>query len=52
MQAMYDSKNNEVSNLIEKEIENQKRINELKDLVSNLQKENGELRVKKGGIFK
>ncbi len=51
MQAMYDSKNSEVSHLIEKEIENQKRINELRDLVTNLQKENGELKIKKGSIF-
>jgi len=52
MQAMYDSKEGEVSSLIEKEIENQKRINELRDLVTNLQKENGDLKIKKGGIFK
>lgn len=47
MQEMYQSKSDEMSDFIKKEIENQKRINELRDLVSNLQKENGQLRVKK-----
>lgn len=47
MQSMYEAKDQEVSDSLAKEIDSQKRINQLRDLVTNLQKENDDLKIKK-----
>lgn len=44
MHSMYEEKVKEINDYVDKDIQLQKRINDLKDLVSNLQKENEALK--------
>jgi len=48
---MLLSKKDELDDFIKKDLENKKRINDLKDLVTNLQKENEELKAHKKTLF-
>ncbi|XPV52370.1 MAG: PAS domain-containing protein [Halarcobacter ebronensis] len=51
LEAMLLSKKDELDDFIKKDLENKKRINDLKDLVTNLQKENEELKTHKKLYF-
>ncbi|WP_424688260.1 response regulator [Halarcobacter ebronensis] len=51
LEAMLLSKKDELDDFIKKDLENKKRINDLKDLVTNLQKENEELKTHKKTLF-
>ncbi|RXK04718.1 response regulator [Halarcobacter bivalviorum] len=51
LETMLSAKTGELDSFIKKDLENKKRINDLKDLVTNLQKENEELKKQKKSIF-
>ena len=52
LEGMYQSKEKELDDFIKKELDSQKRINDLRDLVTNLQKENEKLmKNQKHGMF-
>ncbi|RXK03141.1 hypothetical protein CRV02_03190 [Arcobacter sp. CECT 8989] len=51
LEAMLVLKKDDLDHFIKKDLENKKRINDLKDLVTNLQKENEELKTHKKTLF-
>lgn len=51
LESMLNSKKEELEDYIKRDMDNKKRINDLRDLVTNLQEENEELKITKKSIF-